>query len=225
MTIDKLLMTSPHSIETMLITVSDSQAQSLAISLLKAGESIVIPTETIFGLTCDATNAGAVAKLFQIKNRVIEKPSAIFLPSGEDVKTYAEIEYPYVSRVMEEFLPGPITVVLRSKIRKWPGVVGEDGRIGIRVSSDPFVKALTVAFGNPLIATSANIADKEDAANVSDLYEELRNRIPLVIYRDRIITTTPSTVVDLSGIRPKLIREGVVAFEKILRFVEKVETN
>jgi L-threonylcarbamoyladenylate synthase len=197
--------------------VEEEGSLETATRFVALGEAIVIPTETIFGLSCDAENKGAVETVYRIKGRASEKPSAVFVPSTDAITEYAQIEHEYAKRIVLEFLPGPLTIVVRSKRKHWPGVVGEDGTIGIRVSSEPFIAALASTLGKPLLATSANRSGFPDCTNLAALIEQLGDVVPLILYRQESAAQKASTVIDLTGNKPILLRTGAIIFEEILK--------
>jgi L-threonylcarbamoyladenylate synthase len=198
-------------------SVEEEGSLGAAIDLVAAGEAIVVPTETIFGLTCNAQDKRAVETVYEIKGRAIDKPSAVFVSSTETIAEYAQIEHEYAERIINEFLPGPLTIVLRSKRTLWPGVVGEDCKVGIRVSSEPFIGALASGVGKPLLATSANKSGLPDCLSLSALLDQLGDAVPLILYRHKLATQQASTVIDLTGNEPILLRAGAIMFEEILK--------
>lgn len=197
--------------------VEEEGSLEAATGFVALGGAIVVPTETIFGLTCDAENKGAVENVYKIKGRASDKPSAIFVPSTDAIAEYAHIEHEYAERIIREFLPGPLTIVVRSKRKLWLGVVGEDGKIGIRVSSEPFVCALASGVGKPLLATSANKSGLPDCLSLSALIDQLGDAVPLILYRQKSAVQQASTVIDLTGSKPILLRAGAIVFEEILK--------
>jgi L-threonylcarbamoyladenylate synthase len=207
-----------HKTMTALIRcVEEEGSLEIATGFVPLGEAIVIPTETIFGLTCDAENKGAVENVYEIKGRASVKPSAVFVPSTEAIAEYAQIEHEYAERIVREFLPGPLTIVVRSKRKHWPGVVGEDGKIGIRVSSEPFIGALASSVGKSLLATSANRSGLPDCLSLSALIDQFGDVVPLILYRQKSAVQQASTVIDMTGSKPILLRAGAIVFEEILK--------
>jgi len=197
--------------------VEEAESLEIASDFIAAGDAVVIPTETVFGLTCDAENKEAVENVYRLKGRGMEKPSAISLPSTEAIEQYARIEHGYARRVIGEFLPGPLTIVVDSRRRDWPGVVSEDGRIGIRISAEPFVSLLARNTDRPLLATSANRSGHPDCRNLSMVVDQLGEVVPLILYRRESVVQQPSTVIDLTGSKPTLLREGAISFDRILK--------
>ena len=204
-----------------LLHVSDRGVLNLLFGAISSGESVVIPTETIWGLTANALDDEAVRGLYEIKGRSMEKVSAIFLPSIESISRYGEIEFKYAEKIINHYLPGPLTIVLRSKVVSWRGVVGGDGKIGIRVSSDSFVRNLAERIGKPLIATSANRSGMPDCGDLETLRGQFAELVPYLVYRDISVNNEPSTVVDLSGNSPIILREGAIAGKEILTFLKQ----
>ncbi len=198
----------------------EASAVGVAATITQEGGLVVIPTETIYGLTCDATNPSAIAELFAIKGRELSKPSAVFVHSRAEIAEIAEVDTDVARRIIVRLLPGPLTVVLRSKMPPTAGIVGDDRKIGIRVSSDPFVTALTREVGKPLIATSANRSGGPDCRTPEELLSQFANRIPVIILRPGQTVAASSTVVDLSGRHPVLLREGTLPFAEVLKLAE-----
>lgn len=178
-----------------------------ATELILQGEPVVIPTETVYGLTAAADNPEAVRLVFELKRRDLSKPSAIFLASASEVEKYAEAIAPLAQRVITEFLPGPLTVVLKARCPDWPGIVGADGRIGIRVSDDSFVRDLVNSCQRPLLATSAG-TDGHDLHSLDEVKTRYSNKVRLIVYKEEVSAAQASTVVDLSGTHPKILRQG-----------------
>ncbi len=206
---------------TKILDVRDERAAILAVEHITAGDVIVIPTDTIYGLTANAESQTAVERLYQIKGRHLNKPSAIFLASVAAIARYAEIEHEYADRIVRKFLPGPLTVVLKSKISDLPGVVTPDGKVGIRVSSDAFVRELVETSASPLIATSANRSGQPDPRDAAEVVRLFENQVPLILTRSGPLDSSATTVVDLSEPEPRLVREGTIEFAELLKTEEE----
>lgn len=206
--------------EAKVVRVGDESASVLAVEQITAGKVIVIPTDTIYGLTANAESSKAVKRLYSIKGRDLSKPSAIFLASIAAIARYAEIEHEYADRIIRKFLPGPVTVILKSKISDLPGVVTRDGKVGIRVSSDEFVRSLVETVGSPLIATSANRSGQPEPCSSKDVIELFAKQVPLILTKDSDIKALATTVVDLSEPEPRLVREGTIHFADLLKLEE-----
>jgi L-threonylcarbamoyladenylate synthase len=199
-----------------ILPANDPEALQLAKELLLREQAIVIPTETLFGLTSNATNVETTAALFALKGRDILRPAAIYLADAGSISKYALVESKWAEELIADYLPGPLTVVLKSKVARWPGVVSPEGRIGIRVSSEPFVRELVKRCGRPLLATSANLSGETDCLTLAEIKAKFSSRVPLIVYRQEEVTSQASTVIDLSGSRPRILRPGAINLQERL---------
>ena len=127
-----------------------------AVAALKRGDTILYPTDTIWGLGCDATNEAAVEKIFALKHRPAGKSLVVLLADARDILQYA-VAPPGVIALTESF-ETPTTVVYKGALGLAANVVADDGSVAIRVVADPFCQALIRQFGGPVVSTSANIS-------------------------------------------------------------------
>jgi len=127
------------------------------IATLKQGGTILYPTDTVWGLGCDAMNEAAVEKVFTIKHRPKEKSMIVLLAEARDVIQYVAAPHPDIIAIIEGF-DRPTTVIYENALGFSPNVVNKDGSIAIRVTTDPFCKALIKRFRGPIVSTSANIS-------------------------------------------------------------------
>ena len=133
--------------------------QDKIIQTLQNGGLVVHPSDTVYGLLCDATNPEAVKKLFAFKARPASKPVSIFVSDLEMAKDYVVIDRKTGDR-LKEFLPGPYTVVLPSKHNVVKELESEKGTMGIRIPKYPAILELVRKFGKPITATSANLSTR-----------------------------------------------------------------
>ena len=129
------------------------------INVLNEGGVILYPTDTVWGLGCDALNANAVEKIFAIKQRPKEKSMIILLAEARDVLQYVAAPHPDIIAIIERF-EIPTTVIYENGLGFPSNVVNSDGSIAIRVTTDPFCKALIKRFRKPIVSTSANLSGK-----------------------------------------------------------------
>jgi L-threonylcarbamoyladenylate synthase len=127
------------------------------VHTLQQGGVILYPTDTVWGLGCDAMNATAVEKVFAIKERPKEKSMIILLADARDVIQYVAAPHPDIIAIIEAF-EEPTTVIYEHALGFPDNVVGRDGSIAIRVTTDPFCKALIKRYRKPIVSTSANIS-------------------------------------------------------------------
>lgn len=182
-----------------------------AVTLLQNGEVIVFPSDTVYGLLCDASNPEAVKKLIAFKNRPVGKPISVFVKDLEMAHNY--VEFSSSQRTMlTQMLPGPFTVVLPSKHILSSLLESEKGTLGIRIPHFAFITQLVHAFGKPVTATSANQSGQSPFYQVEDLIKETsQKKIELIggiFDKGKLPYNKPSTVVDLSQPEISILRAG-----------------
>lgn len=197
------------------IVKCDEKSIKIASRVLESGGLVIYPTETMYGAGVDATNASAVEKLTRYKNRPLGKPYSIVLQNTEMAKEYGTLNET-ATNLFREFLPGPLTVVVKGKGKLAPGVESEDGKIGIRIPDYKFVQDLLVNFGKPITATSANTSYKKRPYKISDILDNLSKKqkdlIDLIIDAGTLPTRDPSTVVDTTFDEKVTLRQGEIKF-------------
>lgn len=178
------------------------------IKTLESGGTILYPTDTIWGIGCDALNEAAIEKIYQLKNRPKEKSFIILLADNKDVLQYVAAPPPDIIAMLEEF-EKPTTVIYDGALDLPDALVAEDGSIAIRVTNDPFCKALIKRFRKPLVSTSANMSGEPSAPTFKDVSDAIKKGVDYVVqYRqDDMTIKPPSSLV-------KIDDEGVI---KVLR--------
>jgi len=202
----------------MKIIKNNKEAVSSAIKTLKSGGLVIYPTETMYGAGVDATNNDAVKKLTVYKNRPLGKPYSIAVKDIEMAEEYGSLNS--VSKnLFREFLPGPLTVIVRGKHKLAKGIESEDGKVGIRLPDYKFIRDLVEKFGKPITATSANASYKKRPYKISDILDNLSQKqkdlIDLVIDAGTLPTRDPSTVIDTTFDEPVTLRQGEIRFKDI----------
>lgn len=189
-----------------------------AAKALKDGELVTFPTETVYGIGCIFDNEEAFKKLVAFKKRPPNKPFAMMADSLERALPYLE-PTPKVRKLMEHFLPGELTVLLKAKDDlPWHVTLGT-GVIGLRVPDSKDVQALLREAGKPCLVTSANISGEPTARNFEELTSCFKEETLCV--KGECVSEKPSTIVLATGEELKLIREGALPFERLLRFWEE----
>ncbi|MBU0984143.1 MAG: threonylcarbamoyl-AMP synthase [candidate division Zixibacteria bacterium] len=184
---------------------------------LTAGGLVVAPTETRYGLLARADRPDVLQRLYEAKRRSLDLPTAVFVATVDHIGEVGEVTA-LARRLIERFLPGPLTVVLRPA-GNWgaPRVVNE--MTGVRVSSSPLIAQLTGTVTFPLTATSANISGQPERAAVQAIVEDLGESVDM--YLDGGNLSGPvSTVVDCTGATVRILREGAVSRQQIMKVLE-----
>jgi L-threonylcarbamoyladenylate synthase len=168
------------------------------IRTMEQGGVILYPTDTVWGLGCDAMNAAAVEKIFAIKERPKEKSMIVLLAEARDVLQYVAAPPPDIIAIIESF-ERPTTVVYENALGFPANVVNNDGSIAIRVTSDPFCKALIKRFRRPIISTSANISGQPAPAIYTGIDAAVINAVDYVVNyrRDDETINQPSRLVKI----------------------------
>lgn len=180
-----------------------------ALDVLYNGGVILYPTDTIWGLGCDATNVQAIERLYSIKERDPEKSMLILLDSEARVERYVE-DMPDIAWDLMEVTDKPLTLIYH-KARNLPDkLVASDGSIGIRVTSDPFCQELLRRFKKPIVSTSANLSNKPAPANFKEIDPAIKQSVDYVVQwrQDENKKTSPSSIIKVGpGGQVKVIRE------------------
>lgn len=200
-----------------LVSQNNLQISDL-VQALKEGQTFVYPTETCYGLGCDALNVEAVQKIFRIKKRDDGKPVLIVFPDIEMAMEYIDWNET-LETIASKYWPGPLTVVVDDLGKgNFPkGVRGNDGTIAFRISSHPFVQEITKAFEGPLVSTSANVAGEENPYTAEDIQkrfslEEVQPDI--IIDANTLPPSPPSTVVKIENGQLVVLRQGSIYIEE-----------
>jgi L-threonylcarbamoyladenylate synthase len=186
-----------------------------AAELLRAGEVVAVPTETVYGLAANAFDAKAVAQIFKIKGRPARNPIIVHVSSASMAKRCVTRWPSLAARLARAFWPGPLTLVLpRSPLI--PGIITGGGpTVGVRWPSHPFMQALIRACGFPLAAPSANPSNRLSPTNAEHVQATLGHKLSLIVDGGQAQVGIESTVLDLSVSPPRVLRPGMVHKEAL----------
>ncbi|WP_313514219.1 L-threonylcarbamoyladenylate synthase [Sphingobacterium sp.] len=158
----------------------DKEDLNQALETLKSGGLILYPTDTIWGIGCDATNPEAVEKIFALKGRDKGKSMIILLGNDNQLQSYVS-EVPEVAYELLEATDKPLTIIYSKAKNLATNVVAEDGSIGIRVVNHPFCEQLLQRFRKPIVSTSANISGEASARNYAEVSDDIVNGVDYVV--------------------------------------------
>lgn len=203
------------------IPITKPDALSTAIKYLQSGCVIAVPTDTLYGLACDATNMQAIEEIYNIKNRCEYKPVAVCFGKIEDISDYASVDH-LPKDLLGKLLPGPVTLILNS-VCQVDKHLCYDGKIGIRIPNYKFIQELTRGFGKPIALSSANTSNRLSTVSCLE-FRELWSKIPAVF--DGGVTNVSregSTVIDLSEVgKYYIIRDGV-AYDETVKILKQFD--
>jgi L-threonylcarbamoyladenylate synthase len=177
------------------------------------GKIIICGTDTLYGLCANALDQEAVKKVYELKKRDPNKPISIFLKDKEDIEKYAYIN-DISKKIIDKFLPGPLTIILKKK-EIIPDIVSKE-YIGIRIPDSKIIRELAVV---PLTATSANLSGEEPPTSADEINEELKEKVHLIIDTGVCKYKTPSTIIKIVNGDIEFIREGAIPFKEIKKVI------
>ncbi len=186
------------------------------ISALKNGEVIVYPTDTLYGLGADIYNDSAVKKIFLIKKRSIDQPLSIAVSNINSLKNVAFVD-DRVIRIAKSFLPGKLTLVLKKKNVISDILSAGSDLIAVRIPDNPIALEILSFFG-PLTCTSANIHGMKTPNKIKEIKMLFKDKINIYIDAGKL-ENKPSTIVDLSRKKVKILREGSIPAQKVVKVI------
>jgi len=195
----------------------DKKVISEAISILRNRGLVVYPTDTVYGLGANPLDVEAVRKVYWAKRR-IGKPLPILVSSIDAVKRIAYVDE-VALRLMERFWPGPLTIVLRARDVIPKEVTLGTGKVGVRMPNHKVALMLAEGLNGLIIGTSANISGKPSPKTIEEVIKQLGDRVDLILDAGPARIGIPSTVVDLTGNRLRIIREGPISYNELLSVV------
>ncbi|MBR4923104.1 MAG: threonylcarbamoyl-AMP synthase [Bacteroidaceae bacterium] len=180
-----------------------------ACEVLQKGGVILYPTDTVWGIGCDATNEEAVKRVYEIKRRADSKAMLVLVDSDVKVDFYVK-DVPEVAWDLIQYATKPLTVIYDNARNLAPNLIGEDGSVGIRVTSEEFSKQLCFRFRKAIVSTSANISGEPAPASFGEIQDEIKQAVDYIVgYRqDEPAGAKPSSILKLGeGGVIKIIRE------------------
>jgi L-threonylcarbamoyladenylate synthase len=187
-----------------------------AADLLRAGEVVALPTETVYGLAANALDCRAVERIFTVKGRPAHNPIIVHVASI-DMAHQCVGSWPMLAgKLARSFWPGPLTLVL-SKAERIPDIITAGGpTVGVRWPSHPFIQAVICECGFPLAAPSANLSNRVSPTNADHVRRSLGNRIRLIVDGGQSQVGIESTVLDISTSPPRVLRPGMIHEQALL---------
>ncbi len=196
-----------------------------AANLLKKGEVVVFPTETVYGLGANAFNEIAVAKIFQAKNRPADNPTIVHISSIEQLNQVVTKVPKKAIKLIKEFWPGPLTLVLQKSANIPNNVTAGLSSVAVRMPSHPVALALIKECNFPIAAPSANTSTRPSPTCAKHAFDDLKERVPLVIDAGSCEHGLESTVISLLEEKPVLLRPGAITIEQIERVIGKINVT
>ncbi|AYH43126.1 threonylcarbamoyl-AMP synthase [Azoarcus sp. DN11] len=193
-----------------------------AADLLRAGELVGMPTETVYGLAADALNVEAVGRIFSAKGRPADHPLIVHLPDATHLARWARAIPKDALALAKAFWPGPLTLILKREEGVPDAVTGGQDTVGLRVPDHPVALALLRAFDSGIAAPSANRFGRISPTTAAHVREELGDKVALVLDGGPCQVGIESTILDLSRDTPVILRPGAISADDIGRVIGRV---
>ncbi len=180
-----------------------------AVEILRSGGIILYPTDTVWGIGCDATNEQAVQKVFELKQREDKKAMLILIDNSAKLQSYVE-DVPEMAWDLIDYAEKPLTIIYPEAKNLAQNLIGEDKSIGIRVTKEEFSRKLCEQFRKPIVSTSANVSGEPTPANFSQISDSIKKKVGYVVNFRQEETTNPkpSSIIKLGkGNLFEIIRE------------------
>jgi len=187
--------------------------------LILQGKVVAFPTETFYGLGANALDGEALQKIFRVKEREEGKPLLLLIADRTWLPGLVRNIPSRAEPLMERFWPGPLTLVFSAPAHLSPLLTGNTGKIGLRISSHPVAQALVQAVGRAITATSANVSGQPGVSQAGEVFQSLGEKIDAILHGGRTKGGLGSAVVDVSGVSPKIIRQGAIPQAELAPFL------
>jgi len=205
--------------------VINSDELDLAIKSLNKGNLVIFPTETVYGLGANALDYKAVDKIFEAKNRASNNPLIVHLKNKDEITKYATISNKIEQKLIDTFMPGPFTLILKKKDIIPSNVTCNMDTVGIRVPIDSIAHNLLDRLSFPIAAPSANKSTKPSGTNVLDIIDEFNDSVDYIIDGGESLIGLESTVVKVIDNVPTILRPGFITREDIEEIIGKCDVS
>lgn len=223
---DSMLPQMKNKMETRIYEITDTVKQKNEIeeiaSLIKQGEAVAIPTETVYGIAADCFNDNAVKKIFEAKGRPSDNPLIVHISEVNQIYSLVKEVPEKAKELFNKYWPGPLTVILPKKECVSDTVSGGLPTVAVRMPSHPVAKAIIDAAGVPLAAPSANISGFPSPTSVTYVTDDMTGRLPAIVGGGDCDIGIESTVITLATDPPVLLRPGAVTYEQLTEILGDV---
>ncbi|HEX3645125.1 MAG TPA: L-threonylcarbamoyladenylate synthase [Vicinamibacterales bacterium] len=182
---------------------------------IRNGGLVALPTDTLYGLAADPFSAAAIARVFAVKGRAAERALPLIAADAAQVTAQLGRLPAAGQRMAERFWPGPLTLLVPAVRALAPGVSGVTGRVGVRVPDHAVARAICAEAGRPITATSANLSGEPATPDPDRVERTLGDRLDLLIDAGKTRGGEASTIVDVTGDAPVLVRAGAISWDDI----------
>jgi L-threonylcarbamoyladenylate synthase len=202
-----------------ILSASDSESIRLAGRIIKTGGLVAFPTETVYGLGCDAMNADAAVKVFDAKQRPQFNPLIVHIADRKQLESVVESLPPQAQRLMDAFWPGPLTLVLSKRTTVPDLITAGLDTVAVRMPNHPVAQALIREAGTPIAAPSANLFGYVSPTTAQHVADGLGRKVDLILDGGPCPLGVESTIVSLVKSEPELLRPGSITIEQLTTII------
>jgi len=203
-------------VKTQVLSAQQTGAAAAAAEIIKNGGLVAIPTETVYGLGANGLDENAVREIFRVKGRPQDNPLILHIAGPEDIERFAHGVPQAAYTLAEKFWPGPLTMVLPARANVPRRTTGGLDTVGLRCPDCDVTREIIRLAGVPIAAPSANISGKPSTTTAQHVLDDHEGKIPLIVDGGPCRVGVESTIVDLTGRRPRLLRPGGIGPEELL---------
>jgi L-threonylcarbamoyladenylate synthase len=200
---------------TTLRSIHEPDTLDLALTLLRGGEPIAFPTDTVYGVGAPARDAAAVLRLYAVKRRPRTQAIPLLIADAADLALVAA-DVPALALRLARLWPGALTLVLPAAPELPPELLAGGATVAVRLPGHAWLRDLIRALGSPLAATSANLHGGHDPQTAADVAAQIGDALPLIADGGPTPGPVPSTIVDCTAAKPRLLRAGALPWERII---------
>lgn len=197
------------------IQAVDSKSLALAKQLILENKVVAFPTETVYGLGANALKDEAVQNIFTLKGRPQDNPLIVHLHKSFDIEKIAELPMPHLYKLIEKLTPGPITFIVKSRKKVSKLVTANLNTVAIRIPSHTVAQAFLKEVDLPIAAPSANISTHTSPVTAQHVQDDFGDKLPLILDGGRSFYGLESTVCDITGEKPIILRQGLITADEI----------
>ena len=185
------------------------------VQTLRKGGVIIFPTETVYGIGTNAYCEESVKKIYEVKQRPGEKPLSIMVGNAEEISKYAVISNEIEEKIIKNFMPGPLTIILKKKTGIFDYISSGKDTIGIRIPDNKMIMSILKESKLPVVAPSANISGKPSGIILEEILKDFDGKVDICINGGKAKLSEPSTIVQVIDNKPVILRQGEIKLEEI----------
>lgn len=178
--------------------------------MIKSGEILILPTDTVYGIVCDSMNEKAVKKIYELKQRELSKPMNILISNIEMIRKVAKKISKEEEKIVKKFLPGALTIIFEKKDKISNTITAGKDTVGVRMPNHKMLLELIDYLGHPIVATSCNMAGEKAMTKAEDALLEFKDKVECIVDGGKIKNGIPSTIIKFEEGKINILREGQI---------------